>query len=126
MKKLLPLVAFVFFAMGCSNDGGKCVETNDARLVGDWQLVNGDVSFSLYDNGTGSFELGEKPKMNELDENRINWITNNNHTLVWDFYKDKEVWSYWLKGDTLNIHDGGIGKLGKPHIDENWRFVRKK
>ena len=82
------------FTFSCSNGEQKCTETNDGRLVGNWQLVNGDVTFSLYDNGSGSFNVGESPKMDGADENRINWVTNNNHTLIWDFYKDKEVWSY--------------------------------
>jgi hypothetical protein len=127
MKKIIPLMAVIAaFTFSCSNGGQKCIETNDGRLVGNWQLVNGDVTFSLYNNGSGSFNVGESPKMDRADENRINWVTHNNHTLIWDFYKDKEVWSYWLNGDTLNIHDGGIGKQGKPIIDEQWKFVKQK
>ncbi len=126
MNKFYSLVVIAMAAMSCNNASESCVELNDARLVGNWKLVNGDVSFSLFKNGTGSFEVNKEPKMNAVDANRINWATLNGHTLVWDFYKDKGVWSYWMSGDTLNIHDGGIGTTGKPMVDENWQFVKEK
>jgi hypothetical protein len=126
MNKLFTLLTIGILAASCGNKGETCVSLNDATLVGDWKLVNGDVNFSLYKNGTGSFKLGKQPQITTEDTSRINWATLNGHTLVWDFYKNKGVWSYWVNGDTLNIHDGGIGSLNKPTVDEHWQFVRQK
>ncbi len=126
MNKILSLLIIAATAFSCSNNQEACVDLNDNQLVGDWKLQNGDVTFSLYKNGTGSFELGKQPQLNSEDASRINWATLNGHTLVWDFYKDKGVWSYWVNGDTLNIHDGGIGTLNKPTVDEHWQFIRQK
>ena len=126
MNKFLSLIFIAATAISCSNNSDSCIDMNDKQLVGNWKLASGDVTFSLYQNGTGSFEMNQTPKTTAVDASRINWNTFNGHTLVWDFYKDKTVWSYWVKGDTLNIHDGGIGNLGKPTIDENWQFVKQQ
>lgn len=124
MNKLILFLFVGITAVACNNSTESCVNNNDAKLVGNWKLVTGDVSFSLYENGTGSFEVGKQPSTNSIDATRINWATFNGHTLVWDFYKDKGVWSYWFSGDTLNIQDGGMGALNKPTLDEHWQFVR--
>lgn len=122
----MALIMLGVAAVSCNNSSESCVSLNDSKLVGNWKLVNGDVTFSLYTDGTGSFEMNGKPNTTAIDANRINWATMNGHTLVWDFYKEKGVWSYWVSGDTLNIHDGGIGSLGKPTVDENFQFVKQK
>jgi len=126
MNKLLSLIFIAAVAFSCTNNSNSSINLNDEQLVGNWKLSNGDVTFSLYKDGVGSFEMNQSPQKTSVDASRINWATFNGHTLVWDFYKDKTVWSYWVNGDTLNIHDGGIGNLGKPTVDENWQFIRQK
>lgn len=126
MNKLLSLIVIAAAAVSCTNNQNACVELNDSQLVGNWKAIGGDVTISLYKNGSGSFEANKEPNLKALDESRINWATFNNHTIVWNFYKEKSVWSYWISGDTLNVHDGGIGTLGKPNVDEHLQFIKQK
>ena len=125
MNKIILFLFVGFAAVACNNTTESCTNKNDANLVGNWKLVTGDVTFSLYENGTGSFEMGEQPNTTTIEAARINWTTFNGHTLIWNFYKDKGVWSYWINGDTLNIQDGGMVALNKPTVDEHWQFVRQ-
>ena len=126
MKNFLALIILSAVAIGCNNNATSNLELNDEQLVGNWQLLNTEINFSLYKNGLGSFEKGETPNTKSEIESRINWMTTNGHTLHWDFFKNKNIWSYWLNGDTLNIYDSGIGSFGHPTIDESWQFVRLK